>query len=125
MNETIPTGERREVVKLDCGGVVHVRRIRRSLKNDIARVAGLSFDVASSQAFGELIIRAAVVGAENLSDCETNASVPFKTERHGVLGEIATRTVYDALTDDDVVRIFKAAGGSLSGASLTEAQQGN
>jgi hypothetical protein len=123
----IPTTERVEIVGLECGGRAFVRRLRRSMRNDVARVAGLTYDIASSNMFAELACRLVMTGVENLKDGDV--PVAYRTESHPVLGRLASREVFDAITDTDVQAILRVAGaGSAPGGAaggLDEGSLGN
>jgi hypothetical protein len=120
----IPTTERTEIVGLECGGRAYVRRLRRSMRNDVARVAGLTYDIASSNMFAELACRLVMTGVENLTDGDV--AVPYRTESHPVLGRMASRDVFDAITDADVQAILRVAGAASGAASgVDESSSGN
>lgn len=125
MGTEIPTGARTETVKLKRGGVAHVRRLRRSVRNDIAGVAGLTYDIASSNRFGELACRYAVTGVEGMVDVDTGEPVEPAWEKHASLGRVLTRATFDAFAEEDVQAILRVAGATLGTPPLSEGQEGN
>lgn len=117
----VATTTKTTMVKLACGGTAYVRRASRSDLSDLATAAGLTMDVCSQVRMAELSCRFALVGTDNLADMEEDgASVEFTTERHSLLGLIATRAVYNALTSEDVDAIIAVSGGKSATAESQE-----
>lgn len=131
MDDKIPTGERRVTVALKCGGVATVRRLRRTTRTDIMGVAkvGLAFSAGDLLRFQDIGCRAALVHVEGLRDLEDGGeAVPWSTERHPLLGEVAEKSVYNALTHEDIVCICRESRLMLDlvqSPMLSEEQSGN
>ena len=110
---TLMSGAKR--AELGNGQVVYVRRMRNS---EIAKVANAAGEVngrgmlAVQTLMGELTMRLCIVGADNLKDAATGEPVAFKTERHPVLGVIASTAVYDALDGEGMKAVQDAMGES-------------
>jgi hypothetical protein len=102
-----------------------VRRLRRSEITDLTRASGCGGDEQARMVlFAELSWRMRIIGAENLTDAVDAQAVRFTTV--GVTGlprPIASREVFDALSDEDLAAIDKAC--PMFGGGLTETQSGN
>jgi hypothetical protein len=111
-------------VELSNGGTVQVRRIKRTTRDRLLAVAGVKGDDSAAAAqFLQLIVRTAVVGAEGLTNADTEQPYQFKTVRHPQLGNIADEALYDAVpSDKDLAAISQAA---MPDSKLSEGQQGN
>lgn len=84
-------------------GAVTVREIRRSKMTEIMEAAGFrEGDTASQMKFAMLACRWAIVGCEGMG-------VDFSKARHRTLGVIASESVYDAISDDDIASVIEAA----------------
>jgi len=107
----IPTGC--AVVKLQGGGQVWVRRLGMGQQIRIAQAVQLSDSAHSQMAYGYMLVRAAICGAEGVTGIDGKA-VEFKAERHPAAGPVCSEALADALGPVDHSAVIAAANGTLS-----------
>lgn len=121
MTERIPTTTTCAMIDLVQGGRVRVRPASRSDKVRLLEAADFRPDAPhTALRLQSLCVRWGCVEAEDVAD-EHGSIVPLARSRVGALGSIYNESLYDAIHDDDAVRI---ADYVLSGGTLTEAQRG-
>jgi hypothetical protein len=104
---------------------VSVRPLSRYEMLDVTRAASVERTEDARQiASAFLVRRMQIVGADKLTHFRTGKDVPFATEAvPGLSRHIASRAVFEALSDADFVAIDKAL--PPLGGGLSEAQSGN
>lgn len=91
---------------------LYVRRTKPTTQLRVAETVGLrEGDEAAKMKMGFLLMRMAIVGAEDLTDCQTLEPVKFETARNGGLGVMATEKVIDALGSMDIKLVQLAMEG--------------
>lgn len=103
-------------VTLECGGVVMVKKLGRSVVEACVAAAGGNPEEDSCRVMlVQFMVRAAIVGGKNLAG-DDNESIEFSTTRIPIVGVVASEAVYDGLSTADTVAIFQACQGKVAGA---------
>lgn len=108
----IPTTAELKTIKT-AAGTLWIRRAARSAFNTILRAAKFNGEVHDKAILIQLVVQWAVVEL-------VGGSLP--KEKHPELGEIAAADVYDAMSEEEAIAIFRYAS---EGAELPEAMAGN
>lgn len=90
--------------------VVFVRKYKPSDRLKIMRAIGMRVGSQADEALLiAMIMRWAIVGAENFTDAETCEPVKFGHENHPAIGKILTETAFDALgPEETLIDILRA-----------------
>jgi hypothetical protein len=113
MDVKIPTLNEPERMDLEGGGHLLVRRVRRSVVTKIIRDVDAADTSAMSDSEAALftmrLFQAGVVGGEGVVDHETGDAVKVGFDQHPVIGRICADAIYDAVTEQDAVRVIRIA----------------
>lgn len=108
----IPTRDHPLRVPVKSGGVLLVRMARNSDQVRLQRIAGNDGSKHGELAFAQVLFLWAVVGAEGITDACSGERVEYRAEtskEYPSLGNAAAMSLFDAVTEEDVLAVYAAA----------------